>query len=466
MEDYIEKALQFLMDNGACFADARFQRRIVNSILAENKELKRYEANSFSGVGIRVLYRGAWGYAATTKLSKEDILTAAKIALNISKNLSEKQLNEPFEISQEVINDNFSLKVRKKLEDISSEERIKLAVESNKLSFINKNIKNSRTIVADFSEERLIMNTLGTRVKIKIAMVGIGQSVVAKVNDRYEKIFEQKSRCSGFEFFDKINIENFIVELSKLVTDVLHARAAKAGTYPVVLDPKIVGLFAHEMVGHATEGDLILRKESILQNKLNMKIANENVTIIDDGLVDTGYIVPYDDEGTKKNRTFVIEKGILKRFLTSLETSIKLGMEKTGNGRAEGIFSAPLVRQTNYFLNSGDANFEEMIEDIDFGYYLLGRGAEGGEVNVTQGTFTFNTGPSYIIEKGEVKDLIKSTSISGNIIDTLKNIELIGKDLEVSTSIFGGCGKEGQLVKVGDGGPHVKVRQMIVGGIE
>ena len=111
-----------------------------------------------------------------------------------------------------------------------------------------------------------------------------------------------------------------------------------------------------------------------------------------------------------------------------------------------------------------DYKFEELIEDIDFGIYIRGKGATGGQVEVGMGTFTFGVGPSKIIKNGELAETVRGVVISGFILETLKTIDAVGEDLTIRTSIFGGCGKMGQTVRVGFGGPHVRVRKMTVGG--
>lgn len=124
----------------------------------------------------------------------------------------------------------------------------------------------------------------------------------------------------------------------------------------------------------------------------------------------------------------------------------------------------PIVRQTNYFMQPGGYQFEELIEDIDFGVYVRGKGSTGGQVEVGMGTFTFGVGPSKIIRNGKLTETVRGVVISGLILDTLKTIDAVGKDFEIKTSVFGGCGKSGQTVPVGFGGPHVRVRKMTVGG--
>ena len=141
-----------------------------------------------------------------------------------------------------------------------------------------------------------------------------------------------------------------------------------------------------------------------------------------------------------------------------------MGGRPTGNARAQDFDNLPIVRQTNYYLQPGDAEFEEMLEGIDFGVYVRGRGTGGGEVEPGVGTFTFGVGPSKVIRKGELAETVKGVVVSGSILDTLKTVDAAGKDLKIFTSAFGGCGKDDQRAFVGFGGPHVRVRKMTVGG--
>jgi TldD protein len=211
-------------------------------------------------------------------------------------------------------------------------------------------------------------------------------------------------------------------------------------------------------------------KGSVLLNKLGEQVASELVTIIDSGnpgeivnFEGSFYYVPFDDEGSIKKHTTVVENGVLKSYLTSLDTAPELGVELSGNGRAQDHTHAPIVRQTNYFILPRDRNPTEMFEGIREGYYVLGRGAGGGQVDTAMGTFTFQAGPSYYIENGQIKHMVYNVMLSGQILEALKSVDAVGNDLRLTTSARGGCGKGGQLVKVGHGGPHVRLK-LTIGG--
>ena len=114
-------------------------------------------------------------------------------------------------------------------------------------------------------------------------------------------------------------------------------------------------------------------------------------------------------------------------------------------------------------MEPGDWKVEELFRETKKGIYIKGKGAMGGQVDPAMGTFTFTAGPSYLIENGEPTRLVRGVMLSGMILETLKNVDAVANDLVVRTSVFGGCGKGGQLVRVGDGGPHVRVKEITIG---
>jgi TldD protein len=104
-------------------------------------------------------------------------------------------------------------------------------------------------------------------------------------------------------------------------------------------------------------------------------------------------------------------------------------------------------------------SFEELLEDIKDGIYL--KGSRGGQVDTGKGNFQFNATEAYKIENGELKDHYRDVSLSGNILETLMGVDAIGSDFKLSV---GFCGKDGQTAPVGDGGPHTKILNAMVGG--
>jgi TldD protein len=220
----------------------------------------------------------------------------------------------------------------------------------------------------------------------------------------------------------------------------------------------------HEAFGHAAEADLVFTGTSTLKDRLGEQLASEIVTVIDEGVVDGGYYIPWDDEGTLKGKTVILDKGVLKEYLHDRNSAHELSVKPSGNSRAQDFENQTQVRMTNTYIDQGDMSFEELIEDIENGIYIKNKGSGGGQVEVGMGTFTFNGGESFMIRKGEIAEQVRGVVISGAILDTLKTVDGVGNDLKINTGYYGACGKGGQAAKVGLGGPHIRVQEMTVGG--
>jgi TldD protein len=210
-------------------------------------------------------------------------------------------------------------------------------------------------------------------------------------------------------------------------------------------------------MGHLAEADLTL-SGSVLYDKLGTKIASDAVTVYDDGTVKGAFgSFKYDDEGIQTQKTPLIEKGTLTGLMHNRETACKLNMEPTGNARTENFRFEPIIRMRNTYLAPKDRTFKELVEDVDFGYYL--KSFRGGQANL-DGTFQVGVQEAYEIVKGELGAPVRNTSISGNTLETLHEIDAVGRDFELWP---GRCGK-GQTAFICDGGPHIRVKEVIIGG--
>jgi len=224
----------------------------------------------------------------------------------------------------------------------------------------------------------------------------------------------------------------------------------------VILENRIVGLLAHEAVGHCSEADLV-HGGSFLANKVGQKVASPLVTLIDDGRYSSGFgTMKYDDEGVPTQKTLIIDKGIAKGFLHSRETAHEFNVKPTGNARAWNFEFDPIIRMRNTYIETGDQALEELVEDIKEGYFLKGR--LGGQADFT-GEFMFGTQEAVHIKNGELKESLRGVTISGNAFDVLKQVDAIGKDFVMRTGM---CGKE-QINYVGMGGSSLRTK-VLMGG--
>jgi len=460
--DLAKEVLQLALSKGAESAIVRLQRTVSETISFENGALRQFSTATSVGLGVRVRIGGFYGYSYTTDLGRESIERAIEQAIAIARS-GRKRISMSERVG-EVAKCRYRTSIKIDPFDVDPSQKIELIRELNRDSMRIPEIKSAITRLGARMDHRIVVNSEGAEAESVVYIVGVGHVAVAKSGAIAERVGDSESAVAGYEFVEKRDWRSMVSEINDLAIKASQAKTPTPGTYRAVIDNKLIGLLIHEAFGHASEGDEVMNHVSVLEGKLGTRVACELITVIDDGLAEGGYPVPFDDEGSVKKRTVVVEKGILKSYLTGRREAAALGVEVTGNARAADYSFDTLVRQTNYFIAPGDWSPEEMIRDMREGIYLRGRGARGGQVEPSVGTFTFSIGPSYIVRNGELAELVRGVNVSGNILETLALVDAVGKDLAIETSVFGYCGKFNQAVPVGDGGPHIRVQKIVVGG--
>lgn len=437
------------------FYDVRVVDATTTSILIDNGNVEEISVNYTRGGGIRALSGGSWGFTSADGYfdERKALNAASELAVSMnSRNPREKVDLKP--VGNPTLKD--LPRIRLDPRDVSTEEKVDLLKEMSKRAKLD-GISSTSAVYSE-SAVKVSYNSIdGLDCEYELIRSGFAISAVASENGVYQAGRESKFGVKGYEIFDETNALELATNAANTALDLIHAKPAKGGNIPVILDQELAGVFAHEAVGHASEADLVLEGSSILEGMVGKQIASPLVNIVDDPtLHEYGYF-PFDDEGAQSQRTTIIKDGILSSFLHSRETSAKLGGEP-GHSRCQG-YSMPIVRMSNTYIDNGKSTFEEMLEDIGDGMYLIG--SRGGQVNTGEGIFQFNAEKAYLIEKGEITTLMRDVSLSGKTLEILNNISHVGNDLKMNS---GRCGKGGQLVPVSDGSPHICISRAVVGG--
>jgi TldD protein len=216
------------------------------------------------------------------------------------------------------------------------------------------------------------------------------------------------------------------------------------------------------MTGHGLEADHIQTGASVYAGKLGESVAQPLLNAYDDGRLPGEWgSDAIDDEGTPTQKTQVIEEGRLTSYLYDHLTAEREGVSATGNGRRESFRHLPIPRMTNTYIAPGDATPEELIAEVERGFYAVSFG--GGQVDPATGDFVFGVSEGYLIEGGRVTRPCRGATLIGNCLEALAAIDGVAEDFFMKTGI---CGKGGQKVPVGTGQGHVRVARMTVGGTE
>lgn len=316
-------------------------------------------------------------------------------------------------------------------------------------------IVNTRARYAEAIEEVRFVDSSGCEYSYEVPRCGFSVVAVASRNGEMQMGRESNYTIQGLNLRHRQEMGE---KAAKTALSLLDAKAAKGGRMRAVLDPELAGVFAHEAVGHASEGDLIREGNSVLSGKIGESIGNSLLTIVDDPSLPHFGFEPVDAEGVAVGRTELIRGGRVNAYMHSRQTLAAVGNGRAGHARAEPG-EPPLVRMSNTFIENGDASYDEIVAECRNGVLL--KGSRGGQVDPGRGVFQFNAEYGYTIENGELGTMVRDVSLSGDILGTLHAIVLLGDDREMHE---GYCGKGGQSVPVSDGSPHVLLEDAVVGG--
>lgn len=459
--DTAEKAVKLAISLGAQYADARAEQIYSTSIRLTNERFEQAISGLDQGLGIRALYKGAWGFSSTTSLELKQVKAAVENAFKAAKATSKAVKEKASLHDVKPVKDHVKVKVRQPLTQTGIDKKLKLMLHLSKIARdYSPKIVSVNLAYEDGAGQRATVTSDGTQITADTTRVFAAINAVAKEANKITSCRERVGKPAGFELFEQVNTDQIFEQAAKRAVGLLKAKPAPSGRYTVIADPDLAGVFAHEAVGHGCEADAVISGESILEGKLGKKVGAEIVSIFDDSTVEGGWgTQKYDDEGVPTKKRLLIEKGVLKGYIHNRESAAKLGMQPNGGARAQNFSHRPVVRMSNTYIANGDYTFEEMLKDIDNGVYL--KSSRGGQVDTAKGTFQFNAEEAYRIEKGKLTTPLLDVSLSGLTLETLHNIDAVAKDLDWGV---GSCGKSEQSVPVGTASPHIRIQNALVGG--
>ncbi|NJN74055.1 MAG: TldD/PmbA family protein [Limnothrix sp. RL_2_0] len=442
--------------NQVDFLTIRLEQSAGSSILLRNDKLETLSENTSLGGQVRVCHRGGWGFAAFNNLDNlrlriEEAIAAARFIGD------DETLLAPVDPIQAIC----TLPLTGTDPRLISLQRKKeLCDRYNELLKSHGDKVASTTVSYSDSTQNIILATSeNTLIEQSWADMEMRFAAVARDGDTVQTGRETTGSRKGYE--DLENLDQQVISAAQRATDALTLPTVKGGTYTVVIDPILTGLFVHEAFGHLSEADMAYENPDLLETmSMGRKFGGKDLQIFD-GAAPEGhrgsYI--YDDEGVPATTTQLIKDGKLVGRLHSRETAGKLQEDPTGNARCLNYHYPPIVRMTNTWIERGNTPVADLPIDIKNGVYA--KNWIGGMTNGEM--FTFSAGEAWMIRNGEIAEPVKDVTLSGNVFKTLKNIEAIADDFYWDES--GGCGKGGQSgLPVGCGGPSLRIRDVVVGG--
>jgi PmbA protein len=418
-ERMVERAVAL----GATAADALAVEADAFSVQVRLGEVETTTGARDRGIGLRVFHGPRSASASTSDLSSESVerlvaqtvelarLTQEDPAAGLPEGADPAPPAEPLELTDGGIT-------------LAIEERVALARRAEEAALkADPRIGNSEGAAFDASTgEVAYARSNGFSGAYRTSSYGLSVTPVATDAGGMQRDYWY---ASARHFADLEPPEAVGREAARRVLRRLGARKVATCRVPVVFDPETAaGLVSH--LASAASGSSVYKGASFLADRLGQPVANPLVTVIDDALRPRGLGTrPFDGEGVPSRRNAVVERGVLASYLLDTYSARKLSLATTGNAR-RGLGGNPSPGASNLYLEPGDSSPEAIIASVDNGFYvteLIGFGVNGVTGDYSRGA------AGIWIERGALAYPVEEVTISGNLLEMFRDIEMIGNDL-------------------------------------
>ncbi len=473
-EAILYKAVERALDMGAVYAEARYHSlKEFNTALLNGRVIGAGHSDS-TGIAVRVYTRRGQGFASTSRLTLESVMDAVSRAVSAARTSENLKRREVMLAEARIGRARYSVVEKKPFHSIDEEDKIRMLKEmlgSVEMRRGDMQIESHTVSYNESIEEKIIVNSDGAHIESRVPRLILFYNLSGKHGSLRANRWKELGGSGGLEVLDSVNLtSNLDSDVESLYTNLVKAKPYTGmDKVDVILSPEIVGLSVHESAGHPSEADRVLGREAAqagLSYRTSMKegeqIGSRHVTVIDDPTIpgSLGFYL-YDEEGVAARPRILIDQGRLRELLHNRETAAVYGVESNAASRALDYRSEPIVRMANTYMAPGDYSLDEMIEDVNRGVYIK----KYMEWNIDDNRWIarYVGLEAYLIENGRLAEPVKNVVLEINTRDYYTSIDAVGKDLVFEA---GSCGKGEpmQPLPVWMGGPHVRLRGVIVRG--
>ena len=452
----VEKILNEALSTGGDFAEIFVEKKNNCGLFMIDGKIESSLSGRDFGIGIRIFKDLYSVYGYTNDMTEENLLkTARKIAEAVKGTRADITINL---LKQDIENYN---KIEIYPETVLKKNKIDIMRRGYAAAKeYDSEISQVRVSYSDSKQNILVANSEGIWAEDERVRGRIRIESVASNGTEMQTGSMGPGASKGFEFFEKMDVESYGREASRIAKTILHADYSSSGKMPVIIDNGFGGVIFHEACGHGLEATSVAKGNSVFAGKIGQMIASPVVSAVDDGTIPNEWgTINIDDEGTPSRRNLLIENGILKGYMIDKLNGRRMGMASTGSGRRESYKYAPTSRMTNTFILNGKSSLDEMISSVEKGIYAKYMG--GGSVNPATGNFNFAVMEGYLIENGKITSPVRGATLIGSGSEILKKIEMVGNNLAYGQGM---CGSVSGSICTNVGQPAVKVSEITVGG--
>ncbi len=452
-----DKLNALLARAGADYADIRYETKHEVKIAFAGRLLNQIAVSDTDGYVLRMLHDGGFASLAFTREIDAD---RALVTCHENARLLASRQKQPTRLAKVPIQqEQYRPALKEDPRSVDLEEKISLTRHYNDLALNHPAIVNTAMTYLETIRTRWFASTEGTRVQEELVTVSIRGLITSRDGPLLQNVRVNLGGSSGFQSLRSREAD--VEQKRGISVDLLKAQPVQAGTYNVILNNSMAGVFCHEAFGHFSEADLIENNPSMRAKlTVNRRLGNPVLNITDDPTqTDNLGHYRFDDEGVPAAAVPLLREGVLTGRLHSRRTAAEFGEAVNGHCIAEDYRYEPIIRMGTIYIEPGLTTVDELFQELNDGLYILD--AKGGQTSGEN--FTFGAQYGYLIRAGRKAEMIRDINMVGNLYQTLENITAVSNDLKFSEA--GGCGK-GQLnIRSCHGGPHILVQKVIIGGV-
>jgi len=451
-------------DGGEGHVELSYHAKHTRIVAVEKGRVDQAKVSEHTGVGVRVLADGTYGFASTDRLEVGAVRAAidtARAAARASAAARKVRIDSP--PPAELAVGRFDAPGFDELAAAPIEERLELVLGLEaRARGQSARIVSASSGYTEVFEEKGIVTSDGARAWTRLVRPELRVMTVAEADGELQRGARSVGVTGAWDcLFRGADADELGDGAARMAVDLLRAGYPSGGRQKVLLSPSIVGLLTHEAVGHTVEADFV-EAGSCARDRIGTTVASELVTLCDSGRSEyadgAGGTLDVDDEGVPAGQVTVIEDGVLRSYLHDRQTAGRHGVAPTGNARAWEYDDEPLIRMRNTYIAPGETPLDELVAGIDDG--LMVDGPRNGQADAN-GEFMFGTLQAWPIKNGKRGELLRGVNLSGMAFDVLSTVDGVSSDFRWDLG-SGYCGK-GQPAKVDAGGPWLSC-EILVGG--
>ncbi|GKS60369.1 hypothetical protein YTPLAS18_38960 [Nitrospira sp.] len=415
-------ALDRVRAAGAEYGDIRFLDSRIESMSGEDGRIARVQDNRDRGFGVRVLYGGAWGFAASAIVSAEEVPQVVDLAVEIAKGSASLARDRIVLAAEPVHRDRIVTPRRVDPFAISLDRKAELLLDTMAALHREPGIVRSHAALWARRDEKLFASTEGAHLTFDLLAVQGEFGATAAHDGRFgTRSFNTPHLRLGYELIEDARFLDHAPRIAVEAVEKVRAPAIDPGVYDLVLDGEHLALTIHESCGHPSELDRALGYEAnyagtsfLTPDRLgNFKYGSEQVNLVADNTeIGTLAATGYDDDGVACQRWDIVRGGTFVGYCTNREVAGAIGEGRSrGSNRADGWGAVPMVRIANIGLIPGTGSPEDLIAGIDRGIYIEGHGSYS--IDQRRYNFQFGGDAFWLIENGRRAHMLRDVVYHG-----------------------------------------------------